>query len=200
MSNGTLQQLASKGVQDGHLSISPETSFFKRTYKRCSSYAIEAIDSQIPSCTWDKEFTQQISRNGDLLSETWLVFEIQPARLAAPGPGELVYFTNTLGHAMLKSVGLDIGNNEIDSTTGTYMEIRHELESTVDIDVDELVLRGKNPNQLFDWTYNGNTLNTEGQPIIQLWTKIPFYYAKARSQALPIVASTGAGGARKGSA
>lgn len=188
MSNGTLQQLASKGVQDGHLSISPETSFFKRTYKRCSSYAIEAIDSQIPSCGWDKEFTQQISRNGDLLSETWLVFEIQPARLAAPGPGELVYFTNTLGHAMLKSVGLDIGNNEIDSTTGAYMEIRHELESSVDIDVDELVLRGKNPNQLFDWTYNGNTLNSEGQPIIQIWTKIPFYYAKARSQALPIVA------------
>jgi hypothetical protein len=66
------QQLASKGVQDGHLSISPETSFFKRTYKRVSNLAIEAIDQTIPSLAWGKELVVQAPRNGDLLSDCGL--------------------------------------------------------------------------------------------------------------------------------
>lgn len=188
MSNGSLQQLSSRGVQDGHLSISPETSFFKRTYKRVSNFAVEAIDSTVSGLGFDKEFTHQISRNGDLLSETWLCVEMQPVRLAAPGAGEVVYYTNCLGHAIITDAKLQIGSNDIDNMSGLYMEIKHELESTFDIDTDELVLRGKSPAQLFDWSYNGNTFDENGLPIIQLYIKLPFYYTKARSQSLPVIA------------
>jgi hypothetical protein len=187
MSNGTLQQLASKGVQDGHLSISPETSFFKRTYKRVSNFAIEAIDTTIPSLSWDKEYVVQLPRNGDLLSELWLVVEVNLVRLNAPG-ADHVYWTNVLGHAMLKSASLDIGNNEIDRLTGLYLEIKWELESDVNVDTNELVLRASNPNQLILWSNNGNTLNSSGTPITQLYVQVPFYFAKARSQSLPVIA------------
>ena len=187
MSNGTLQQLASKGVQDGHLSISPQTSFFKRTYKRVSSYAIEAIDQSVTGMQWGKEYPIQLSRNGDLLTEVWVVFDVALARLLVPG-ADTVYWTNALGHAMFKSCSIDIGNNQIDYVNGLYMEIKHELESTIDIDTDELVLRSENVNQLIDWTQNGNTLTADGLPITRLYVKIPFWFSKARSQSLPVIA------------
>ena len=187
MSNGTLQQLASKGVQDGHLSISPETSFFKRTYKRVSNYAIESIDQTVPSLAWDKEFVTQLSRNGDLMSELWLVVDINLAQLDVPG-NDSVYWTNALGHAMLKSTSLEIGNNEIDKTTGLHMEIKWEVESDVNRDINELVLRANSQQQLVNWTNNGNTLDKDGNAITQLFVKLPFYFGKARSQALPVIA------------
>ncbi|HIE72292.1 MAG TPA: hypothetical protein EYP98_20165, partial [Planctomycetes bacterium] len=187
MSNGTLQQLASKGVQDGHLSISPETSFFKRTYKRVSNYAIESIDQTIPSLSWDKEFVTQLSRNGDLMSELWLVMDVNLAKLNAPA-GDSVYWTNALGHAMIKAASLEVGNNEIDKTTGLHMEIKWEVESDVNRDINELVLRGNSQQQLINWTHDGNTLDEDGNAVTQLMVKFPFYFGKARSQAMPVIA------------
>lgn len=186
MSNGTLQQLSSKGVQDGHLSISPESSLFKRTYKRVSNFAIESIDQSVPSIAWDKDYVVQLSRNGDLLTELWLVCDVALARLNAPG-ADTVHWTNSLGHAMIKKATLEIGNNEIDVLTGLFLEIKHELESDVNVDTDELVLRSTNASQLIHWTSQGNTLNLEGAPITQLYVKLPFYFSIARSQALPVI-------------
>ena len=57
------------------------------------------------------------------MSELWLVVEVNRVRLNAPG-ADNVYWTNVLGHAMLKSASLDIGNNEIDRLTGLYLEIK----------------------------------------------------------------------------
>ena len=187
MSNGTLQQLASKGVQDGHLSISPETSFFKRTYKRVSNYAIEAIDQACPTLSWDKDFVSQLSRNGDLISELWLQLDVNLCDLSVPA-GDTVHWTNVLGHAMLRSIGIEIGNNEIDRLSGTFMEIKHELESDVNIDTNELVLRATNAAQLINWTNDGNTLDKDGNPVTQMYVKIPFWFSRARSQCLPVIA------------
>jgi hypothetical protein len=174
-------------VQDGHLSISPETSFFKRTYKRVSNYAIESIDQTVPSLAWDKEFVTQLSRNGDLMSELWLVMDINLAQLSAPA-GDSVYWANSLGHAMLKSASLEVGNNEIDKTTGMHMEIKWEVESDVNRDVNELVLRANSQQQLINWSHDGNTLDKDGVACTQLIVKLPFYFSKARSQALPVIA------------
>lgn len=189
MSNGTLQQLASKGVQDGHLSIAPETSFFKRTYKRVSNYAIESIDTGIASLAWGKSFTVQMPRNGDLCSEVWILVNINLCQLDNDNGGsDTVHWTNVLGHAMSKDITMQIGNNEIDKVTSVYQEIKWELESTVDINTDELVLRSESQAQLIEWTNNGNTIDTDGNAIVQIYNKVPFWFCKARSQALPVIA------------
>lgn len=185
----TLQQLASKGVQDGHLSIAPETSFFKRTYKRVSNYAIETIDQTVPSLGWGHGFTVQVARNGDLSSELWAQFNINLAQLNDDDSGnDSVRWTNVLGHAMFTKICFEIGNNEIDSLTYDYLEIIHELTSDVNVNVDELVLRSESEAQLIEWANNGNTLDTDGNAIVQLWVKLPFWYTRARSQSLPIIA------------
>ena len=187
MSNGTLQQLASKGVQDGHLNIAPETSFFKRTYKRVSNYAIEAIDMTIPSFRWGGSFNNILSRNGDLASEMWLSVNIELLALADP-QADSVRWTNVLGHAMIKSCGLFIGSNRIDYIVDQYMEIIHETQSDINVNVDELVLRSDNEAQLIEWANNGNTLDTDGKAIVQLYVQLPFWFTKARSQSLPVIA------------
>lgn len=187
MSTGTLQHIASKGVQDGHLSIAPETSFFKRTYKRVSNYAIEAIDQSISNLNWGKNPVVQVSRNGDLMSELYLVMNINRLALDAPN-GDTVHWTNSLGHACLKSVSMEIGNNEIDKLTGEYLEMKHEFESDINVNVDELVLRSESQAQLIDWANNGNTVDESGDAITQLWIKLTFWFARARSQSLPVIA------------
>lgn len=187
MSNGTLQQIASKGVQDGHLSIAPETSFFKRTYKRVSNYAIEAIDQSISNLAWGKNPVVQVSRNGDLMSELYLVMNVDRVQLATPA-GDTVRWTNCLGHACLKSATMEIGNNEIDKLTGEYLETKWEFESDINVNTDELVLRSESQAQLVDWANNGNTVDEDSSPITQLWVKLTFWFSRARSQALPVIA------------
>lgn len=172
-----------------HLSIAPETSFFKRTYKRVSNYAIETIDQSIPSLAWGKGFTVQISRNGDLMSEIWAQFNIALAQLNDDDSGaDTVRWTNALGHAMFTNITFEIGNNEIDKLTYDYLEIVWELTSDVNVNVDELVLRSESEAQLIEWTNNGNTLDSDGNAVTQLWVKLPFWFSRARSQSLPIIA------------
>lgn len=187
MSNGTLQHIASKGVQDGHLSIAPETSFFKRTYKRVSNYAIEAIDQSISNLAWGKSPVVQISRNGDLMSELYLVMNVNRVQLNAAA-GDTVHWTNSLGHAALKNATFHIGNNEIDKIWGESLEMKHEFESDINVNVDELVLRSESQAQLIDWSNNGNTIDDDSNPVTQLWVKLCFWFTKARSQALPVIA------------
>ncbi len=187
MSNGSLQQMASRGVQDSHLSISPETSFFKRTYKRVSNYAIEAIDMDIPTLAWNQERHVPISRNGDLLTEMWLVINIELVSLLTPGD-DMVFWTKCVGHACLKYITLESGSSELERLTGDWMEILNEVGSTIDIDTDELVLRSDSLEQMQEWSLNGNTCSTDGDDLVQLWIKLPFYFSKARSQALPVIA------------
>lgn len=124
MSNGTLQQIASKGVQDGHLSIAPETSFFKRTYKRVSNYAIEAIDQSISNLAWGKNPVVQVSRNGDLMSELYLVMNIARVQLLTPG-GDTVSFPCNLHVLSCKPTKIILTQPiqiQINKTTGALDE------------------------------------------------------------------------------
>lgn len=123
------------------------------------------------------------------MSELWLTVNVKLAQLANDNAGaDTVRWTNVLGHAALLKTSFEIGNNEIDSLTYDYMEIIHELTSTVDVNVDELVLRSESEAQLIEWTNNGNTLDVDGNAIVQLWVKLPFWFCSARSQSIPIIA------------
>lgn len=131
----------------------------------------------------------QISRNGDLASELWAVVNVQLAQLNDDDSGaDSVRWTNVLGHAMFTKASFEIGNNEIDQLTYDYLEILWELTSDVNVNVDELVLRSESEAQLIEWTNNGNTIDTSGDACVQLWVRLPFWFSKARSQSLPIIA------------
>mmetsp|Transcript_18989 Transcript_18989/g.33752 ORF Transcript_18989/g.33752 Transcript_18989/m.33752 type:complete len:422 (-) Transcript_18989:93-1358(-) len=187
MSSGLLQQIQARGVQDKKLSVNPDASFFKRKYKKITNYAIESIDTPILSLAWGKDYVVNVPRSGDLLMHMWLVVDVDRCRLETPGE-DGVYWTNTLGHAMIKSAKLTAGQNVIQQLTGLFMEIKWELSSKSDVDTDRLVLRSTNPTQLMNWTQNGNTFDADGNEITRLYVKLPFYFSEAPSQALPTIA------------
>lgn len=182
-----MQQLSSRGLQDSHLSIAPETSFWKRTYKRVSNYVTEAINIEIPTLTWGQTRTVPVTRTGDLLTKLYLVLEINLLALGTPG-ADHIWFCNALGHACINYVTFEVGNNEVDRLTGDFLEILHEVNSTMDKDMDECVLRGANVAELQDWAANGNAMDSTGADIIRLYIHLPFYFSLARSQAFPVVA------------
>jgi hypothetical protein len=107
--------------------------------------------------------------------------------LDTPG-ADTVRWTNVLGHAMIKSCGLYIGSNRIDYIVDQYLEIIFETQSDINVNVDELVLRSENEAQLIEWANNGNTLDMDGNAIVQLYVQLPFWFTRARSQSLPVIA------------
>jgi hypothetical protein len=148
---------------------------------------------EIANLRWNESRTIAISRNGDLWTEAYLVLDINLLQLLTPSPASglneaKVFWTDCLGHAAIVSASIESGNSEIDKVDGNWMEIMHETNSNVNIDVDELVLRSSSTAQLVDWSLNGNAQNTAGADITQLYIKLPFYFSKARSQALPTIA------------
>ena len=116
----------------------------------------------------------------------YLVLNIARAQLAAAA-GDTVHWTNSLGHAALVDATLLIGGNDIEKIPGEFLEVRHEFESDINVNVDELVLRNESQAQLVDWCNNGNTLDLAGTPITQLWVKLDFWFCRAKSQSLPII-------------
>ena len=186
MSSGLLQQLGSKGIQNIHLDLKPEASFWKRGYKRYAAFAEESINQYIPNLAWGSQRQQDITRNGDLLDALYFVAEVQPCQLATPGP-DTVNFCNVLGHVMLSSLTAYIGNNEIDDTEADVLEILHEVDSDLNKNTDELVLRSTSQAQLINWTNNGNTWDSNGNPIVGVYVKLPLWFNAAPSQALPLI-------------
>ena len=101
--SGTLIDLVSKGIQDTYLSGSPDTSFFRQSYKRHSNFATEPVLQIIEGEVVNREWSEvTVSRSGDLLTD--------------------LYFLSTAdGNTQIKTpfaeVELYIGGLKIDSMT-----------------------------------------------------------------------------------
>ena len=94
MSNGALVTLAAIGVQNGHLTIDPETSFFKNGYKRHSHFSTEYIENEL------KHEIHTVSRNGDLMGETCYSFNLSTQ----------TYQSDEYLLGFIDTIKLDIGN------------------------------------------------------------------------------------------
>jgi len=112
-------QLVAYGAQDVFLTGKPEISFFKVVYRRHTNFAMESIEQTFNgnpklgsrvSCT--------ISRNGDLVTNMWLELKLKA------GYTNLV---NSVGHALVEYVELEIGGQRIDKHYGEWLEIWSEL-------------------------------------------------------------------------
>lgn len=72
MSTGVLIQLSGKGIQNVYLDLAPQYTFFKRTFRRHTNYAVQAVTVQCNGTIgWAKNMEFTLSRNGDLLAETY---------------------------------------------------------------------------------------------------------------------------------
>jgi hypothetical protein len=111
-------QLVAYGAQDVFLTGKPEISFFKVVYRRHTNFAMESIEQTFNgNATLGNRVTCTISRNGDLITNMWLEVTVNKK-------SEVV---NSLGHALIEYIELEIGGQRIDKHYGEWLDIWSEL-------------------------------------------------------------------------
>ena len=113
-------QLVAYGAQDVFLTGNPQISFFKVVYRRHTNFAMESIEQTFNgNPTLGNRVTCTISRNGDLITNMWLELKFDDSAAAN--------VVNSLGHAAIEYVELEIGGQRIDKHYGEWLEIWSEL-------------------------------------------------------------------------
>lgn len=137
---GGILQLAAFGTQDIMLTGNPQITFFRQLYKRHTGFAIESIEQAFNGdADFGRQVSATISRTGDLITRMYLEVTLQDLSLYTfrspdgsivprddSGRPEVMY-VNSIGHALLKSVELEIGGYRVDRHVAEWMDVWHEL-------------------------------------------------------------------------
>lgn len=140
---GGMLQLAAFGSQDVALVGNPQITFFRQLYKRHSPFAIESIDQAFNGeANFGRQVSATIARTGDLVTRMYLeielpslesfnfTFDTESTSVIESEGKDLVRYANSIGHALLKTVELEIGGFRVDRHVSEWMDIWHELTET----------------------------------------------------------------------
>jgi hypothetical protein len=132
---GALMQLVAYGAQDVYLTGNPQITFFKAIYRRHTNFAMESIEQTFQgTADFGRRFTCTISRNGDLINHIYLQVQFPALSIGSVYSGgtvpTYVAWTNSLGHALIKEMSIEVGGQKIDRQYGEWLEIWDELTQT----------------------------------------------------------------------
>jgi len=122
---GGLLQLVAQGKQDVFLTGNPQVTWFKMVYRRYTNFAIESQRLYFDGTPdFGKRMTCLIPRRGDLLGPMLLEITLPTLTLTT---GQMVPYVNSVGHAIIEEISIEIGEQEIDKQTGEWMEVWNQL-------------------------------------------------------------------------
>ena len=180
MSQGNILQLVARGEEDVLLSSKPEFNMFKSVYKKFVPFADEIV--KLPFNESSSEFTNRrisctIPKRADLLSDCYLYVELPT--LTIPSGSTKVYWTNSLGYALIKEIYIEIGGYKIDKHYGEWLYVWNQLTTNVDPSLDDYTI-GR---------YSTNTsLERNAQNHVHLNVPLYFWFCRSPALALPLVA------------
>jgi hypothetical protein len=120
-SGGGLLQLVAQGKQDIYLTGNPQITFFKLVYRRHTNFAVESMPMYFDGTpAFGQRITCVVPRRGDLLGQVYLQITL-PAIVDSSGTP--ISYVNSIGHAIIEEISVEIGEQEIDRQTGEWMEI-----------------------------------------------------------------------------
>lgn len=126
---GGLLQLAAYGEQDLFLTGSPQMTYFVAVYKRHTNFAIESVQRYFHGePAFGKRIHLDVDRVGDLVHEMHLDL-LLPNLNERPeeNPDYVVSWVNSIGHAIIEKIDLEIGGVIVDTQYGQWLEIWNEL-------------------------------------------------------------------------
>ncbi len=135
---GALMQLVSYGAQDVYLTADPTITFWKAVYRRHTNFAMESMSQTLSGTpNFGNRVVCRISRNGDLLHRCY----VKATLPSITSDTDSNNYVNRVGFALLKSVELRVGGQQIDKHYSTWMHIWTELTHTTDMKalLDKLV-------------------------------------------------------------
>ena len=167
-------ELIARGVQDIFLIGNPHITFFKAVYRRHTNFTIEPILQTFNgTADFDKKVVAKVSRSGDLLSS--LILEVDIPKIEADGDAPISWI-NSLGHAVIDYIEIQIGGQTIDKHYGEWLEIWSELT------IDESYQNGYG-NMISK--YDSFTTVTGA---ITLYIPLQFWFCRNIGLALPLIA------------
>ncbi len=197
---GGLIQLIAIGEQDQFLTGNPQITFFKSVYKRHSNFSME-VRSQIFSggVSFGAKNSCKINKDGDLISDLSLYVKldslnvsnlnnicIKELNMNCPcnkcNESNIFSYVNSIGHALIEYVELEIGGYLIDKQYGEWFEIWSELTQNNEKKYGYNELIGKKDISGFNiQSFNDN---------LELLIPLNFWFTKNIGLAIPCIAIT----------
>lgn len=183
---GGLLQLVAYGAQDVVLTSNPQITFFKTVHRRHTNFAMENIQNNFSgTTTFGRSSTCTISRNGDLVHKVYLKVTlptIDSLLLASStNQGPIWGWCRKTGHALIKSVEVEIGGQKIDKHYGEWMDAWSQLTiPTEKKDGYAAMING----------YDGDTgyrVEPDDRPVV-LYIPLQFWFCTNPGLALPLIA------------
>jgi hypothetical protein len=173
---GGLLQLVAKGKQDVFLTGNPQMTWFKMVYRRYTDFAIESQPMYFDGTPdFGKKITCNVPRRGDLLSQVVMEVTLPALKLLDGTP---VSYVNSIGHALIQEITLEIGEQQIDRQTGEWMEIWSNYTTTKDKQTGFYNMIGK---------VDGYSPPTLFGPL-KLYIPLQFWFCRNPGLALPLLA------------
>lgn len=174
---GGLLQLVALGKQDVFLTGNPQMTWFKMVYRRYTNFAIESQPMYFDgTADFGKRITCLVPRRGDLLSQ--VILEVTLPALKLSSTGENVSYVNSIGHALIQEISIEVGEQEIDRQNGEWMEIWSNYTTTSDKQTGFYNMIGKvdgySPPELYG--------------PLKLYIPLRFWFCKNPGMALPLLA------------
>lgn len=133
--SGALSEIAALGNQDTHLYCSPEETLWAQAYSRITNFAMAEQDVTFnngpTASSWNETacVSAEIQRSGDLLCDLYVNARVSALVQEAAVGADPTYrlWTPALGFAMIKKARLQIGSQQIEELTDTYMMMHNEI-------------------------------------------------------------------------
>ena len=193
---GGLMQLVAYGAQDVYLTGNPQITFWKVVYRRHTNFAMESIEQTFNGqVDFGRKVTCTISRNGDLIHRVYLQVtlpevtvptrtgtDVTSVSTTSDDKEDQCFFrwVNYIGHALIRSVEVEIGGQRIDKHYGDWLNIWNELtqEPGHQVGYDNMV---------------GNNLLLTGAGLkhveaTTLYVPLQFWFCRNPGLALPLIA------------
>jgi hypothetical protein len=173
---GGLLQLVAIGKQDVFLTGNPQMTWFKMVYRRYTNFAMESQPMYFDGTPdFGKRITCLVPRRGDLLGQVILEVSLPALELTT---GQAVSYVNSIGHALIQEITIEIGEQQIDRQNGEWMEIWSSYTTTADKQTGFYNMIGKVDG------YSPQTLNGP----LKLYIPLRFWFCRNPGLALPLLA------------
>jgi hypothetical protein len=136
-------QLVAYGAQDC-LTGNPQITFFKAVYRRHTNFSQSIEQTFSGTVGFGKKVTSTISRNGDLINRMYLRVEM-PAIKETGIVASMARWVDSVGHALISSVEIEIGGQKIDKHYGEWLHIWNELTQSAGHALGSTPLIGNHP-------------------------------------------------------
>jgi hypothetical protein len=177
---GGLMQLVAYGAQDVYLTGNPQITLFKVVYRRHTNFSVECIELSVETAKPGGRPQVQILRNGDLASKTYLRVLLPTLAPSNSNFDGKVAWVRRLGHALIRSVEIQIGGAPIDKHWGTWLDVWSELTLPVGQERGYAKMIGDVPEL--------TTLQSSVAGNYNLFVPLQFWFCRNYGLALPLIA------------